>query len=114
MWRDLDAISRAPTNAWFVWIRRRLYFTYYEITLGADIFGVPSNRLLIAEIGGREGREVMISWRKPDQGWVKLNTDGAVVGGRATTGGVIRDGNGHWLGGFVHNIGSCSVPTVGL
>ena len=45
---------------------------------------------------------------------VKVNTDGAVRDGLAAAGGVIRDCTGVWLYGFVHFLGSCSVPMAEL
>ncbi|KAG7579838.1 Ribonuclease H domain [Arabidopsis thaliana x Arabidopsis arenosa] len=64
--------------------------------------------------GGRFMRE--IAWRKPEEGWVKVNTDGASHGnpGLATAGGVIRDGEGNWCGGFAVKIGICSAPLAEL
>ncbi|XP_031096925.1 uncharacterized protein LOC116001176 [Ipomoea triloba] len=69
-----------------------------------------------------------VSWTKPTIGYVKLNVDGswsahevkAGCGGvirdahevKAGCGGVIRDHDGNWLGGFVANIGICSVEEV--
>lgn len=49
--------------------------------------------------------EVLIAWCKPTPGWIKVNTDGAKHGplGIALFGGVIRDDEGCWLMGFVHN-----------
>ncbi|PKI49687.1 hypothetical protein CRG98_029932 [Punica granatum] len=48
----------------------------------------------------------LIGWRMPSDGWLKLNTDGAAKGNPslARAGGLLRDDNGRWLGGFVHNI----------
>ncbi|CAA7039902.1 unnamed protein product [Microthlaspi erraticum] len=45
-----------------------------------------------------------------------LNTDGASRGnpGLATAGGVLRDGEGRWRGGFAINIGRCSAPLAEL
>ncbi|KAG7571647.1 Ribonuclease H domain [Arabidopsis suecica] len=60
--------------------------------------------------------ERMIGWVAPAAGWVKLNTDGASRGnpGPATAGGVLRDGDGAWCGGFALNIGRCSAPLAEL
>ena len=45
-----------------------------------------------------------ILWEKPLDGWVKVNTDGAVRGdGHTTTVGVIRNNFGEWRCGFVTN-----------
>uniref|UniRef100_A0A2N9FE83 CCHC-type domain-containing protein n=1 Tax=Fagus sylvatica TaxID=28930 RepID=A0A2N9FE83_FAGSY len=48
-----------------------------------------------------------IKWKPPDLGWAKLNTDGASLGnpGIAGGGGLIRDSNGDWVGGFARAIG---------
>ncbi|KAK4278488.1 hypothetical protein QN277_016327 [Acacia crassicarpa] len=50
-------------------------------------------------------------WVPPDEGWVKINVDGAVsrYESRAGCGGVIRDRSGEWVAGFTHFLGSCSV-----
>ena len=47
---------------------------------------------------------------------MKLNTDGASHGnpGLASAGGVLRDGEGEWCGGFALNIGRCSAPLAEL
>ncbi|PKI65945.1 hypothetical protein CRG98_013665 [Punica granatum] len=51
-----------------------------------------------------------IHWTKPDEGWFKLNTDGASKGnpGLVGAGGLICDSNGNWMGGFMLNIGIAS------
>ncbi|KAG7542942.1 Ribonuclease H-like superfamily [Arabidopsis thaliana x Arabidopsis arenosa] len=69
--------------------------------------------------GGRAGpvRVVrQIAWTPPGEGWMKLNTDGASHGnpGLATAGGVLRDIDGNWCGGFAVNIGLCSAPLAEL
>ncbi|XP_010484806.1 PREDICTED: uncharacterized protein LOC104763089 [Camelina sativa] len=58
----------------------------------------------------------MIAWSPPSVGWVKLNTDGASHGnpGLATAGGVLRDSDGAWIGGFAFNIGICTAPLAEL
>ncbi|CAA7040260.1 unnamed protein product [Microthlaspi erraticum] len=60
--------------------------------------------------------ERLISWLPPLVTWMKLNTDGASRGnpGLATAGGVIRDGDGQWHGGFSLNIGRCTAPMAEL
>ncbi|MCI34447.1 ribonuclease H protein, partial [Trifolium medium] len=44
------------------------------------------------------------------QGWIKCNTDGALVAQnqQAGCGGVFRNESGAWLGGFARKLGSCS------
>ncbi|GLT55461.1 hypothetical protein SLA2020_285800 [Shorea laevis] len=48
----------------------------------------------------------IISWTTP-MNWVKLNTDESTIGnpGRAGRGGLLWDSQGHWIVGFVRNIG---------
>ncbi|CAL1403276.1 unnamed protein product [Linum trigynum] len=52
---------------------------------------------------------VQIGRKEPPAGWWKLNVDGAAnqIQGIAGTGGVLRDDNSSWVGGFVTNLGSC-------
>ena len=48
-----------------------------------------------------------IRWEKPDLGWVKLNTEGSTFDllNAMGCGGLIRDDQGNWLGGFLRHIG---------
>jgi hypothetical protein len=53
--------------------------------------------------------EVWISWRKPNDRWVRLNIYGADIGGQfAGCGGIIRGTNGQWLVNFSLNLGRCN------
>lgn len=47
---------------------------------------------------------------------MKLNMDGALRGnpGLAAAGGVLRDGDGNWCGGFAVNISKCSISLAEL
>ncbi|KAG7591715.1 Zinc finger CCHC-type [Arabidopsis thaliana x Arabidopsis arenosa] len=82
--------------------------------LAKDVFhahqNVSSNKKGVGRI------ERMISWKKPVDGWVKLNTDGTSRGnpGLAAAGGVLRQGDGSWYGGFSLNVGICSAPLAEL
>ena len=60
--------------------------------------------------------EIMVGWTPPREGWMKLNTDGASHGnpGLASVGGVIRNGDGEWYGGYALNIRRCSAPLAEL
>ncbi|KAG7579386.1 Ribonuclease H domain [Arabidopsis thaliana x Arabidopsis arenosa] len=78
---------------------------------------VTKANLLSTEQAYKPARvERMIGWVATTAGWVKLNTDGASRGnpGPATAGGVLRDGDGAWCGGFALNIGRCSAPLAEL
>ncbi|KAG7552028.1 Reverse transcriptase domain [Arabidopsis thaliana x Arabidopsis arenosa] len=70
--------------------------------------------------GGASARPVrvekLVGWVAPVSGWCKLNTDGASHGnpGMATAGGVLRNEEGGWCGGFALNIGRYSAPLAEL
>ncbi|EOY24030.1 Ribonuclease H protein [Theobroma cacao] len=55
-------------------------------------------------------REMLVGWQNPPQGWVAINTDGALRcnTNKAAAGGVLRDYNGYWLGGSAAKLGKCS------
>jgi hypothetical protein len=48
----------------------------------------------------------LIGWLPPPLGFMKMNTDGSVLGnpGKASAGGLLRDSNGKWIHGFAHNL----------
>lgn len=48
-----------------------------------------------------------VRWEKPCSGWMKLNTDGSLMGNLGLAGGegLLRDANGNWVGGFARRIG---------
>lgn len=60
--------------------------------------------------------EILVKWTPPQVGWMKINTDGASHGnpGPATAGGVLRNVEGKWCGGFAINIGRCGAPLAEL
>lgn len=64
------------------------------------------------EEGPRPKVSSWISWGRPLEVGSGLTRMGS--GGGATSTGVLRDGSGQWLGGFLQNLGSCLVPTAEL
>lgn len=63
--------------------------------------------------GGCQDRGVEwigVRWISPEEGWVCLNTDGAIKSSPklAGCGGIIWDHSGSWLGGFSKFIGFCN------
>ena len=55
-----------------------------------------------------------IKWTPPDDGWVKLDVDGASRGnpGEAGCGGLMRDATRRWLGDYTCNFGICNALTA--
>lgn len=52
-------------------------------------------------------------WRRPPEGWLKFNVDGALSSScQASCGGVVRDGLGIWKLGFSHNLGDLTYSNV--
>jgi hypothetical protein len=52
---------------------------------------------------------LMVYWKAPSAPWIKVNTDGSLIGSHAACGGLFRDHRGSLLGAFVCNIGSSTV-----
>ncbi|KAF7809195.1 putative reverse transcriptase [Senna tora] len=50
----------------------------------------------------------IISWKPPEEGWIKINTDGAYnpSSNRMACGGVLRNEKGEWIMGFAKPLGS--------
>ena len=88
-----------PTNCimviqrWVGWIRNA-----YQFDAGSMLVSKP-------KFSG------LIRWYPPNEGWVKVNIDESFCRDLnfAACGGLIRDENGVWKGGFARRLGSCSV-----
>jgi len=52
---------------------------------------------------------MLVSWKAPSTPWLKVNTDGSVVGSLGACGGLFRDHFGAFLGTFASNIGTSFV-----
>lgn len=57
-----------------------------------------------------------LGWKKPCQGWIKLNTDGSVRKNPASSayGGLLRSDDGTWISGFSAKSGSASITLTEL
>jgi ribonuclease HI len=67
-----------------------------------DQFAVSPHRRKVKEI-------TLVVWKAPSSPWLKVNTDGSVLGGHAACGGLFRDHLGTFRGAFCCNIGAQSV-----
>jgi hypothetical protein len=103
------------------WLNKEEHYDHFQRPLNAAV--VVANHvkqysqaeLLQTVLHKVNKTEVRISWKPPMEEWVKLNTDGAYKEGRvAGCGGVIRDSNGVWKGGFAKNLGICSAYVAEL
>lgn len=61
-------------------------------------------------LNSRSLSTIHIRWLPPEQGWTRLNSDGAVKGVHkvAGSGGVLRDDVGRWICGYARALGTCS------
>ncbi len=104
---------------WNLWLRRNIFvFNSCSVIPDpvANTIAFASELFCLMGKGSHVKLRVPtpIKWKPPDLGWVKLNTDGASLGnpGIAGGGGLIRDSNGGWVGGFARAIGvTTSVQT---
>jgi len=57
----------------------------------------------------RHGDTIFIGWKRPQEGYVKLNCDGAYKDtlSIAGCGGLLRNSDGRWLQGYSRKIGAC-------
>jgi len=65
----------------------------------------------VSAVGGnvRQKVEIDVLWKKQEVGWIRLNTDGASRRNIAAgSGGLFRNHDGKWLGGYSRNLGQCS------
>jgi ribonuclease HI len=67
-----------------------------------DSFAVSHHCRRVKEI-------IMVLWKAPTSPWLKVKTDGSVIGGQAACGGLFRDHLGTFRGAFYCNIGFQSV-----
>lgn len=52
---------------------------------------------------------ILVLWKAPSSPWLKVNTDGLVIGGHAACGGLFCDHLCTFRGAFYYNIGIQSV-----
>lgn len=64
----------------------------------------------------RKQGTIFIKWESPPQYWHRLNTDGSSLGNPrcARGGGIIRNSNGEWVGGYARAIGIITSATTEL
>ena len=97
---------------WNLWLRRNFFF-FNSCSVIPDL--VANTIAFASEMFCLMGKDshvklrvpTPIKWKPLDSGWAKLNTDGASLGnpGIAGGGGLIRDSDGGWVGGFARAIG---------
>ncbi|PNX81608.1 ribonuclease H [Trifolium pratense] len=98
LWRNRETHGDSrlrPLQPWKLilkWVMQ-----YFE----ADVSGIV--------IANRQKVEITVTWQCPEDGWLSLNTDGASRGHTsAGCGGLLRNSEGQWLGGFSRNLGRCN------
>lgn len=106
---------------WHLWIRRNKYILNAELMQTKSILeksywmrdtSLKMKHVLKQAITCRDnGARMEKRWHPPEDGQMKVNTDGAVCqfSSIATVGGLICNKFGVWVSGFTRNIGSCSI-----
>ncbi|KAL4278188.1 hypothetical protein GQ457_03G036380 [Hibiscus cannabinus] len=105
---------------WNIWLARNAVVFKSSSCLSIPI--IQSSKLLVERTRQAYGdvrgfvqagspNAATIKWSPPEDGWFKLNTDGATrqQDGLSTCGGVLRAHSGSWSFGFFKFIGFCSV-----
>ncbi|CAJ2642097.1 unnamed protein product [Trifolium pratense] len=105
------------TTCWYLWKWRN------KTIFDAD-FRRPNNPTVLIQrfikdveystmkslhIGPKLKDTIYIGWKRPGEGWVKLNSDGACKnkGEVAGCGGLFRDSDGRWIKGYTKKIEAC-------
>ena len=110
-----------PFTAWQLQLHRNQFifdkgvidhkFLFSCIGKGTEFVALVSNLLT------KPSRtSIPIKWRRPKVGWVKLNKDIVTSSslGCAEGGGLLRNSERNWLGGFARSLGKCSSLMVEL
>ncbi|CAL1360326.1 unnamed protein product [Linum trigynum] len=104
--KGIGAAMTPPTLEFSILTKTKLWYDSWNSSdLGLDSRSRPARRVL-ADIG----------WGGPESGWVTMNIDGASNGnpGPAGAGGLLRDGTGKWLKGFVASLGTATAVLAEL
>lgn len=70
---------------------------------------VKSGMVLGVNTGFMQNHGIIVRWAKPADGWTKLNYDGEKRTNLSACGGLVRNADGKWMGGFCRFVGSSSV-----
>ena len=110
-----------PQAVWIIWLHRNNYvFRNKRINESIHLQCIKKGvefYAIVPDTSNRPPRtQIHVKWTKPNLGWVKLNTDGAVGGvpGKAGGGGVLCCSRGNWVTGFSRNLGAVSSTMVEL
>ncbi|KAL0009174.1 hypothetical protein SO802_010676 [Lithocarpus litseifolius] len=113
--RNPSFIFYFPFAIWCLWSHRnKVVFENAPINPNLHLLCIQLAREYFYCVSKRQINRlctvIPICWLRPDQGWFKLNSDGAFQGnlGRAGGGGLIRDHLGKWIKGFMRNIGQAT------
>ena len=107
------------TTCWLLWKHRNQMLFDEDYIVPRDLVNsinskvtsfITASSQLDSSIS-KLGVEKLISWWPLNHPWIKLNTDGCfqIAMGSAAAGGLIRSFTGEWQGGFIANLGKCSV-----
>jgi len=113
-WRDFWAVA---CHSLWTWRNKELHDEGFPrpIYPAQHVLQVVKNYALAFMVNASRHETILIGWKPPDNGWVRLNTDGSCKEGAvAGCGGVLRGSDGEWLGGFPRSLGLCSAYVAEL
>uniref|UniRef100_A0A2N9EFE1 Reverse transcriptase domain-containing protein n=1 Tax=Fagus sylvatica TaxID=28930 RepID=A0A2N9EFE1_FAGSY len=103
-----------PILCWTIWTARNktafegAEFNHSTIFKRFSSLAIELKFSLPQKVDKPPKEKILIGWKPPPSGFLKLNTDGSALGnpGLASVGGLIRDSNGNWVRGFSRFIGT--------
>lgn len=111
-WRDFWAVA---CHSLWTWRNKELHDEAFSrpIYPAQHVLQVVKNYASAVKVNrvvnASRHETILIGGKPPENGWVRLNTDGSCKEGAAAgCGGVLRGSDGEWLGGFARSVGLCS------
>ena len=104
-----------PQAFWLIWLQRNKIVFYdgrFNPNVTTHCVKKGDEFFVIVPENPKKPRSVLaqVTWIKPQEGWVKLNSNRSVLGNPKKAGGraVLRCSNGDWIVGCLSKLGNTS------